>query len=437
MAGHAAAHCEDALGHGHAAEVFGRSLDADEHHFALFLGPCLGIVGEEHDLAGGSARRCGKAFGNYCGAFEGSLVKNRVEKFVEFCRFHAQEGGLFVDSACAEEVHGYFHHSGTGAFAVTGLEHPELAVLNGEFHVLHIFVVVFELVGNSDKLGGAHRHRFLKRGIFRGTFIFRDALQGSPTTRAFHCDLLGGADAGNDIFALCVDEVFAVENVLTGRCIAGESHTGSRVVAHVAINHGLDIHGGAPFLGDLIHAAVDDGAFVHPAVEDGADAAPELIPCRFGEILAGVFFDSGFEEFHKIAEIFDFEFGVELHALLFLDFIDDSLKGVGFGFGFGFHAENHVAIHLHEAAIAVPGETGIATLVGKRFHGSVVHAEIEDSVHHAGHRSAGAGAHGNEQRVIGVVEFVAGEVFNVLDSFFDISFDIFDNIIFAILGVFR
>jgi hypothetical protein len=81
-----------------------------------------------------------------------------VEKLVEFLGFHAEQGGFFVDCACAEEVHGYFDHSGACAFAVTGLEHPEFAVLNGELHVLHVFVVVFKAVCYRYEFCGANGH---------------------------------------------------------------------------------------------------------------------------------------------------------------------------------------------------------------------------------------------------------------------------------------
>ncbi len=44
-----------------------------------------------------------------------------------------------------------------------------------------------------------------------------------------------------------------------------------------------------------------------------------------------------------------------------------------------------IGIHLDEAAIAVPGETGVARIVAQRLHRAVVEAEIEHRVHHARH----------------------------------------------------
>ena len=62
------------------------------------------------------------------------------------------------------------------------------------------------------------------------------------------------------------------------------------------------------------------------------------------------------------------------------------------------HAHDDVAIHLDEAAVAVPGEALVLRGGDQREHGLVVQAEVENRVHHAGHRVARAGADGDEQR---------------------------------------
>ncbi len=67
------------------------------------------------------------------------------------------------------------------------------------------------------------------------------------------------------------------------RGVAGEADAGGAVLAHVAEDHGLDVHRGAPFGGDVVQAAVGDGAGVHPASEHGADGAPELFLGRLGK----------------------------------------------------------------------------------------------------------------------------------------------------------
>ena len=376
MACHTATHGKDALCNGHTAKVFGRGLDTHENDFLFLLCPCFRIVGKEYDLAGSGAWRCGKTLGHYERTLKGGLVEHRVEKLVEFLGLHTQKGGLFVDFTCAEKIHGDFHHSGTCTLAVTGLEHPEFAILDGELHVLHILVVVLKLMGDADKLCGTYGHSFLKRGIFCSTILFRDTLEGSPTARALDGNLLGCTDTGNHILALGVDEVFAVEYVFTGGGITRERHAGSGVVTHVTVNHSLHVDSGSPFFGNLVHATVEDCTLVHPAVEHGADTTPQLIPCAFGEVLAGVFLNGGFEEGYKVLEVFDFEIGIEFHTLFLLHLVDDGFEGVGLGFRFGLHAKNHVAVHLHETAVAVPCETGVAALFSQSVDSGIVHTEV-------------------------------------------------------------
>ena len=226
MAGHAAAHGEDALSHEHAAEVFGRGLYTHQDDFLLLLCPCFSVIGLEYYLAGGCTGACGKTLGHYFGAFEGVFVEDGVQQLVEFVRLHAQKGGLLVDFACAEKLHGDAYHGYAGAFAVAGLEHPEFAVLDGELHVLHIFVIVLKFVGYADELGSAVGHCLFKSGIFSCAFLFADTLQGSPAARALDGDLLRSANAGYHVFALSVDEVFAVEDVFACGGVAAEGYAG-------------------------------------------------------------------------------------------------------------------------------------------------------------------------------------------------------------------
>ena len=85
--------------------------------------------------------------------------------------------------------------------------------------------------------------------------------------------------------------------------------------------------------------------------------------------------------------------------------------------------EHDMAVHLDEAAIGIVGEA----LVGAgrdHFDGLVVEAEVEDRVHHAGHRGAGAGAHRNQKRVLLVAEGVADELAHLGDGFLDLLLQI-------------
>jgi hypothetical protein len=76
--------------------------------------------------------------------------------------------------------------------------------------------------------------------------------------------MLRGADAGDDVLALRVDEILAIELVGAGRGVAGKRDAGRAILAHVAEHHRLDIDGGAPIGRDAVQAAIGIGALVHP-----------------------------------------------------------------------------------------------------------------------------------------------------------------------------
>ena len=70
---------------------------------------------------------------------------------------------------------------GRDVYKRQGLEHVELAVFNGELHVLHITIVIFK--GLAD---------VLKLGKCLGELL------------CHLCDGHRGTDAGDDVFALCI-----------------------------------------------------------------------------------------------------------------------------------------------------------------------------------------------------------------------------------------
>ena len=69
-------------------------------------------------------------------------------------------------------------------------------------------------------------HGFFHGGEVGFALLFGDALQFSPAARAFERNLLRGADTGHYVFALCVNEPFAVEEVFARSGIAAEAYTG-------------------------------------------------------------------------------------------------------------------------------------------------------------------------------------------------------------------
>ena len=50
------------------------------------------------------------------------------------------------------------------------------------------------------------------------------------------------------------------------------------------------------------------------------------------------------------------------------------------------HTHDHVAVHLQKAAIRIPGKPRVVCFLGHDLNDFVVHAEVQDRVHHSRHR---------------------------------------------------
>ena len=101
-----------------------------------------------------------------------------------------------------------------------------------------------------------------------------------------------------------------------------------------------------------------------------------------------------------------------------LEGVDDAFEGFHVLVLSLLHTHHHVAVHLHEAAVAVPGKAGVGGGLGHGGDGFVIQTEVQDGVHHAGHGFAGTGAHRDEQgHFHGVAELAAHQRLHLGDAF--------------------
>ena len=157
--------------------------------------------------------------------------------------------------------------------------------------------------------------------------------------------------------------------------------------------------------GIAVLPAIDDGAVVHPRAEHGADGLPHLLVGVLGEVLARSFLDRLLEALDQfLADRLSFSSVSSLTPLACFSSSMIFSNGSISCLLLRLEAEHHVAVHLHEAAIAVPGEAFVAGLLDQAAQGGFVEADVEDGVHHARHADAGPGAARDEQRVLGVAE---------------------------------
>ena len=193
---------ENAVGDLHAAEILGAGLAADQDQTRPWVVPCASCCSASASSAknlilpvaapGPALMPLASSLPSAMALLLGFGIEDRLQQLIQVVRRNAARptGPLpSVISPSLDHVDGEAHGGEAGPLGVAGLQHPELALLDGELDVLHVAVVLFELVADVVELLVDRGHVLLQLG-----------------------DLLGRADAGDDVFALGVDQVFAVED---------------------------------------------------------------------------------------------------------------------------------------------------------------------------------------------------------------------------------
>ena len=75
--------------------------------------------------------------------------------------------------------------------------------------------------------------------------------------------------------------------------------------------------------------------------------------------------------------------------------------------------QDGLAEHLQQPPVGVPGEPFVAALLGQPLDAGVVESDVQDGLHHAGHRELGAGPDADQQRVVPIAQPAAEPVFQV------------------------
>ena len=386
VGGLAAAARQDALGGEEAVDVFRPRLLANEDHLLASIAEFLGEVGIEDAFARRGARRGRQARRERLR--DALRVESRVQQLLEQLGVDAQQRLLTRDQFLGEHVDRRLDHRRGVHLAVTGLQAIQRAFLDRELVVLHLLVVRLERVPERDELLVLRGHLFLHAG-----------------------ERLRRADAGHDVLTLRVGQVFAEHLVFAGARVAREAHAGRAVVALVAEHHRADVDGRAVrhVRRDVKLAAVVDGALAHPRAEHGLDGQFQLLHDVLREVAPGLPAHDGEEMFADFLQVLRREPDVRLDAGAGLDFVEvlvEMLIG---------NAESDLAEQLNEAAVRVVGKALVAGLLDEARKRLGVEPEVQNRVHHAGHRHRGTGSHGDQQRVAAAPEGLAGRVFERLD----------------------
>ena len=191
---------ENALGDLHAAQVFRAGFAADEDQLDVRCPSATAASASaawKHDLAGGRAGTGVDALGQQLARRRSPPSSASGSKIGCSSWFRSSAGMRLADSASSlrdqpfvDQVDGDAHGGEAGPLGVAGLQHPDLAALDRELDVLHVPVVLLELLADLDQLLVTPSGMSLAERLF---------------------DPLRRADAGDDVFALGVDQVVAVE----------------------------------------------------------------------------------------------------------------------------------------------------------------------------------------------------------------------------------
>ena len=158
----------------------------------------------------------------------------------------------------------------------------------------------------------------------------------------------------DDVLALRVDEVLAVEDVLAGRRVAREADAGAGALALVAEDHLDDVDGGADVVRDLVGAPVDLGPRRVPGVEHGPVGAAQLLARILREAGADLLLVDALEGRDQLAEVVGAELEVVRDAARRLQVGDRALEPLPVD------PVDDLAVHLDQAPVGVVGEPRVA-----------------------------------------------------------------------------
>ena len=243
VAGHTAAACDNTLGNCHTADILRRSLCSDKNYLPAELMPCLCILSRENNLSACSSGRCIESVRKRLDSvsLDLSLVENRSKELVELACGNSGNSGLLVDEAFLDHFDLGPEPAEDRSLSVSGLQHVELSFLDCELHILHVVIMLLESLSDLAEL-------IVDIGV--------------DLAECF--DGLRCSDTGNNVLALSVHEILAVEVVVSCGGVTCECNTCTGCLTHVTEDHALDVDCCSEKSADVIHLSVLDGSGVVP-----------------------------------------------------------------------------------------------------------------------------------------------------------------------------
>ena len=288
---------------------------------------------------------------------------------------------MLVDDVLALEVHRDPHRGAGRPLAAARLEEVERPLLDRELDVLHVLVVPLEPGGD-----GAELVVDLRRPLAQGL------------------DRERGAGPCHDVLALGVRQELRVEARLARARIPRESDPRAGIVAEVAEHHRHDRHRGAPVLGDPVDAPVLRRLLGEPGAEHRIDGPAQLVAHVLRERGSRARRDLVLVGLHELPQLAGRDIGVGRRAEARLHGVERCVEDLALD------VQHHNREHRDEPAVAIPGEALVARPGRQPLDGGVVESQVQDRLHHPGHRHARPRPHRHQERTVAVAEARVGHL---------------------------
>ena len=282
-----------------------------------------------------------------------------MQQLIELLRVYALYSFFLGDKAFLLHLDCDVQSCSSSTLTNTGLKHPKLTLFNGELDVAHIAEMVFE----------------------DGEYLF-ELTTSLFKARSFLelCNGAGITNTGNNVFALCVNKVVAVEFLFAICRVTRKSNARSGGVALVAENHGLNVYGSTQIIGDLILLAVENSARIVPAAKYRFNSKLKLDIRALGElnrtihnqrrILRGIYVlrEDLLELSNKFLKILSRKVSISLNTARTLHQVNRVLEQIAI------KTHNNVGEHLDKTTIGVPCKTGVLGLLDQAIDGLIIKA---------------------------------------------------------------
>ena len=390
VAGDPTASGEDTFGSDHSAKIFWAGFDPSKHDALALSGQFFGFTGGEDHGASSGTWTCWQTNCHQSPILLGLVVslqiEDRLKKLVEGFWIPGLDRMLRSHELLFDHVVSDLDISQRSSLSVPCLEHVKLLVFNGEFKILYVTKVLLKGLANFNKFL-VSRSEDLVLGHF-GNLQWR-------------------ANASHDVFTLCIDKVFAVEDVIAVSRVAGERNAGRAIFAHVAEDHALDVHGGAPFIRNAVLLTIKNCSLIHPRSENGLDCTFKLLHWLVGERFACPLLDELLVSLDQFLKMSGGQVGIFRDPYFVLQTVHDFFERFVVVFVLLLDTHHNVAVHLDESAVGVPSEAWVVGRCCKPFGGRIVESKVQNRIHHTGHGVTSAGTNGNQQGVLDVAELLA------------------------------